>query len=94
MKHIKATLRALQIFDSSNKLSITSIAMMVIIVKLALAPTLDWAIITAFFLSCLNYTGKKLINRSAENKSIGDIERITSVEEAIRQVKNALALKK
>ena len=67
---------------------------MVIIVKLALAPTLDWTVITVFFLSLLNYNTKKLINKSSDDKHTIDIERITGVEEAIKQVKNMIALKK
>lgn len=94
MKHIKSFLRSLQIFDKENKLSLTSIALMVIIYKLAEAPTLDWTIITTFFLALLNYTGKKLINKASDDKANIDIERITTVEEAIKQVKNMMALKK
>jgi hypothetical protein len=94
MKHLKSLLRALQIFDRDNKLSLTSLALMVIIVKLAVAPTLDWTVITVFFISLLNYNAKKLINKSSDDKNTIDIERITGVEEAIKNLKNMIALKK
>lgn len=94
MNKLKAILRSLQIFDRDNKLSLTSLALMVIIAKLAVAPTLDYTIITTFFLALLNYNSKKLINKHTDDKTIADQERISSVEEAIKQVKTMIALKK
>ena len=94
MRYVYTFLKALQIFDQSNKLSLTSLALMVIIVKLAMAPTLDWSIITVFFISLLNYNAKKLINKSSEDKVIADQSRLTTVEDAIKQVKTMIALKK
>ena len=94
MRKLQAVLRSLQLFDRDNKLSLTSIALMVIICKLALAPTLDWTIITTFSLALLNYNSKKLITKHSDDKNTIDQERITGVEEAIKQVKNMIALKK
>ena len=94
MKKLQAFLRSLQIFDATNKLSLTSLALMVIIVKLAMAPTLDWTIITTFFLALLNYTGKKLINKSSDNQAEATQSKITSLEDTIKQIKNMMILKK
>lgn len=67
---------------------------MVIIVKLAMAPALDWTILTGFFLALLQYTGKKLINQKTDAKTIADTDKLQSLEDQLKQVKNALALKK
>lgn len=94
MKHIPSILRALKIFDPDNSLSLTSIAMFVIIVKLALAPALDWAIITAFFITLLNYNTKKWFAKSKATKEVADKDRLSQLEDVVKSVKTALALKK
>lgn len=90
MKKLQAVLRSLQIFDATNKLSLTSLALMVIIYKLAEAPTLDWTILTGFFLALLQYSGKKLINAKESAKAISDQDKLLSVESTIASLQEKI----
>jgi hypothetical protein len=46
---------------------------MVIIVKLAIAPSLDWTVITGFFLALLNYNSKKVLAAHKAVKSTAQL---------------------
>jgi hypothetical protein len=94
MKRLTALLKALKIFDPDNTLSLSNIAMMVVIVKLATAQSLDWAVLTSFFLVLLNHNARKAFRAKSESKTMADQDRLSHIEDTIRSVKNAIAFKK
>lgn len=53
------TLRFLNLVDRSCNLSITNIAVIVLITKIAMAPTLDWQTAAALLVTLLNYAHKR-----------------------------------
>lgn len=67
---------------------------MVIIVKIALAPTIDWTVLTGFFLALLNYTGKKLITKKADDVNAAAEARLAAIESRVQSVANSMALKR
>lgn len=66
MKLDEATKSALKFFnliDRAGKLSITNMAVYVLIVKLALSPDMDWAVVAGLLVTLLNYSAKKVIDK-------------------------------
>lgn len=94
MKRLTTLLKALKLMDPDNTLSLSNIAMMVVIVKLATTQTLDWTILTSFFLVLLNHNARKAFRVKSESKTIADQDRLSMVEDALKSVKTALAFKK
>ena len=94
MRHVLSILRALKLFDPDNTLSLSNVAMMVVVFKLATAEGLDWTVLTAFFLTLLNHNARKAFRAKSESKSIADQARLSQVEQAIQSVKSMLALRK
>jgi len=48
-----------QLTDINNRLSISNIAVMVILVKIALSPVIDWVVVGGLLISLLNYGYKR-----------------------------------
>lgn len=61
----KKTLSFLNLLDQQHKVSITNVAVVVLIVKIAAAPTLDFPTVAALLLSLLNYADKRRTNSNA-----------------------------
>lgn len=62
LDQLKALLSFLKLTDPDGSLSLTSITLLVVLVKVATSPTLDMASLLAFIAACAQYSGKKLIN--------------------------------
>ena len=86
-------LRALQLFDRDNKLSLTSIGVMVILTKIALAPVLDWATASALLLSLLSYNHKKILMAREKDKESTDQLKIKEIEDKVTELNKAFSLK-
>jgi uncharacterized membrane protein YidH (DUF202 family) len=86
-------LRALQIFDSSNKLSLTSIGVMVILTKIALAPTLDWATASTLLLALLSYNYKRHLNHKTEVVKAEADGKLETVVKQVQELNNAFNFK-
>lgn len=93
MNKLKALLRSLQLFDSSNKLSLTSIGVMVILVKIAMAPTLDWTTASALLLSLLSYNFKKVLNTKQAQAEAADTLKLSDLENKIQEMNRAFNFK-
>ena len=93
MKHLLSFLKALKLFDPDNTLSLSNVAMMVVVFKLAAAQSLDWTVLTAFFITLLNHNARKAFRAKSESKSKADQDRLSQVEQAIQSVKTSLALR-
>ncbi len=94
MKKFISFLKATKVFDPDNTLSLSNVAMMVVIAKLAVAPELDWTVLTAFFLTLLNHNSRKVLRQKEQSKSVGDTEKLTQLETAVQAIKTSMALRK
>lgn len=78
-------LNALSLLDNKGeKLSLTNIALIVCVVKVAMAPNVSFAEISALLLALLNYSYKRHVSNSAEQA-----EATNSKEVAIAQANGA-----
>lgn len=59
MKYIRKLLKFLQLVDREGNLSITNIATIVVITKIAIAASIDWGVISALLVTLLNYGHKR-----------------------------------
>lgn len=65
----KNTLIVLRVVDAHDgQLSLSNLAVLVVLVKLALAPQFSMTEIGALFIALMNYSGKKIINSKAEKE--------------------------
>jgi len=60
-KGAKKVMQYLRINDSNNLVSLTNIAMMLILVKIAMTPVTTFEDLTALTVAVLGYQGKRLI---------------------------------
>ncbi len=60
MNKFEKLLVQLRIMDADKTLSLTSILMMVLIVKIAMVPVLDWASLGVILLTLVNYNIKRV----------------------------------
>lgn len=62
---LKAVGKFTRLIDSDNTLSLTSIALVIILFKIALAPGISLTEIGGLFIALLSYQSKKVINNKA-----------------------------
>lgn len=86
-------LRALKIFDADNTLSLTSIGVMVILVKIAIAPTLDWATASTLMLALLNYSYKRHLNHKVSTAKVESEGKVAEIENKISELNRAFNMK-
>lgn len=67
---IKRTLKFLNLTDRSNNLSITNVAVIVLISKIAVSP-LDWPTAAGLLVALLNYSHKRTESNKIEMLSVG-----------------------
>lgn len=85
----KRILKFLQLTDRAGDLSITNVAVIVLITKIALAATLDWATAAGLLIALLNYSHK----RHESNKSIKDAQKdleVSKVESLIQDMESRI----
>ena len=82
-----------QILDQSNHLSITNLALYVILIKIALSPVLSITDAGTLFIVLLNYTSKKVLKRFPEPKEgIEPIDGVTTKLKELSDKVGALSL--
>ena len=82
-------LRFFQLADRAGNLSITNIAVIVLITKIALAATLDWATAAGLLIALLNYGHKRLESNKAEKESV-KVSEISSLNSEILSIKESV----
>lgn len=73
MQKFKKFLVTMKVFDSDQTLSLTSLLMLVLIVKIAVVKDLDWMAVSALFLALCNYSAKKVI-RLQDKKQTAEVD--------------------
>ena len=76
----------LRLIDAEAKLSITNVAVYVVLVKVAIAPEFTLMDAGALFVTLLNYSGKKIINKIKEPET--KQEPGSAVEERINKLQD------
>jgi len=61
-------LTMLKIFDQDKTLSLTNLMMVVLIIKVAVAPSLDFEMVCAMFLALASYNAKKVFAKLRSDK--------------------------
>jgi len=74
-------LRFLNLVDRNCDLSITNIAVITLITKIAIAPTIDWQAAGALMVALLNYSHKRSESNKAEAKA-SEVAKLAAVEAA------------
>lgn len=82
---------ASRILDQDETLSISSILMLVLVVKIAIAPALDLPTVASLFLALANYTGKKVINLKKEDLTAKQDSKLDDHIQALAEVKASVA---
>lgn len=77
-------LKFLNLLDQDDNISITSLGVYTLLVKIAIAPTLDWGTAAALLVTLLNYGHKRHVSASKANKDS------TVVDSEIEQLKSKI----
>lgn len=89
----KALLKTLKIFDPDNTLSLTNVGVMVLLTKIALAPSIDWPTTATLLLSLLSYNFKKHLNAKAAAQTQADDNKLADVVKQVQELNQAFAVK-
>lgn len=81
-EQLKKVANFLQLLDSNQKLSVTNLAVYIVLFKIATAQDFNLVDAGALFVALLNYSGKKVINHFSKKK-----------EDAVSDEMNDLKLK-
>lgn len=93
---LKKALDFLNLLDSEHRLSITSLAMYVVLTKVAVAPSPSLTDLGSLLLVLLNYAHKRIVVSSAVAEEGGKIQVFSEVERTVEELKskvNAMAIK-
>lgn len=58
---MKKLLRVIRVFDEKNQISLSNLAVWVVVVRLAASPNLDFVGVAALFTSLASYQGKRYL---------------------------------
>lgn len=98
MDKIKSILNFLNVLDSEGKLSITNLAVIIVLVKLVIAPTASITEAGALLVALANYAHKRFTNNNSipEPSNINDeiTNQIRQLDDKISTVSLAAGLKK
>lgn len=75
-----------QLTDDRGRLSITNIATMVVIAKIALAVSIDWGVISALLITLLNYSHKRHVGCRSVHTPPDHSEAIELLESKLDEV--------
>lgn len=89
----KSLLRTLKIFDPDNTISLTNVGVMVLLTKIALAPSIDWPTTATLLLSLLSYNFKRHLNRKAEAQAQADDNKLAEVVKQVQDLNQAFNVK-
>lgn len=82
----------LKVFDSDKTLSLTSIGVMIILAKIAVAPVLDWATAATLLLALLSYNHKKILRSREKVKANDEANQLKALEDKIQDLNKAFAV--
>lgn len=90
-KHLELLI-ASRVYDPDGTVSLTSVLMMVLIIKLAVMPV-DWGTAVALFMALANFNAKKWFAVAREAKRVSDQEKLEKLQADVRSLSAAQAIK-
>jgi hypothetical protein len=91
---ISKILVSLRILDRDLTLSLTSIGVMILLGKIAFAPTLDWPTAASLLLALASYSHKRQINSKRASTSAVLDAQVAELEKKVAELMTASGLKK
>lgn len=86
MNKLTEFLTFIKVIDAHDgQISLTNLALIVVLVKIAIAPTVSIVDAGTLFVSLLAYSGKKVINNQQMNAQAAPID-TTAIEKSVSQV--------
>jgi hypothetical protein len=83
---------SLKVFDPDMTLSLTNIGVLVLIVKIATASTIDWPTTASLMLALLAYNHKKIL-RNKERATEAEAEnKLKEIEQQVQDLNKAFAV--
>ena len=89
---LQKLLVTLKVFDSDNTLSLTSLGVMIILGKIAIAPVLDWATAATLLLALLSYNAKKVLRSKEKAAETDSADSLKALEDKIQELNKAFSL--
>ena len=86
-------LKALKIFDPDNTLSLTNLALIVLIAKLTTAQQLPLEHLAALFMALVSYNGKKFLRYKTEKRTESTEKSIQNIQDQVKSLTSAVSLK-
>lgn len=77
---------AIKVMDRDHTLSLSNILLATLVVKIALAPTLDWAVTSTLALALLNYADKRYKAASAHKRQTQDLNNVKDIENRVEEL--------
>lgn len=84
----------LRIFDEDGTLSISTLIVLVVLVRVAVFRSSDWGDLSAFLLALLNYNARKGFRLFVKMRGEAELDRIAKLEAMVRELRTADALKR
>lgn len=81
------SLKWLNLTDRADKLSITNVAVYILLAKVATAPTIDWSVVAGLLVTLINYDRKRKAIQSEKSVELSTVAPPEAIEE-IRKTAN------
>lgn len=94
MDRVKKVLNFLRILDENALLSLTNIAVIVVLVKLAVADYLDFEAVAALLAVLSGYSYKRFVNKDRKPVENNAENRLSEIEDKLSRVAMAVGFKK
>ena len=92
MNKLKSLLKSLKILDPDLTLSLTNVAVMVLIGKIGFASNMDWPTVATLLLTLLSYNYKRKLNSDRAAQELADLSKLKEVEDKIAELNKAFAV--
>ena len=85
-------LKTLRLLDEDGTVSLSNILLIVLIIKIALVPTLDWTVVSGLALSLLNYGHRKILRSKHQQTQQDKNEELAQVRADLEELGRQVAL--
>jgi hypothetical protein len=87
-------LKVLRVLDEDGTVSLSNLLLMVLTVKIAIAPDLDWTVVSGLALSLLNYGHRKILRNKAQTKQQDSKDELAQIKASLDELSQQVALVK
>lgn len=84
MRKVAEFLRLIDLHD--GQMSLTNVALLIVLVKLAITPSMELTDLGALFVALLSYQGKKVINKNKTSVSTEDLGKVVEAHNKLMGV--------